>query len=66
VIGNRVDIGAGAKILGEIRIGDDSSIGANAVVLTDVPEGSIAVGIPAVVRPRKKLDQWREECSTVS
>ncbi len=66
VIGNRVDIGAGAKILGEIRIGDDSSIGANAVVLTDVPQGSIAVGIPAVVRPRKKLDQWREECSTVS
>ena len=66
VIGHRVDIGAGAKILGEIHIGDDSSIGANAVVLTDVPANSIAVGVPAHVRPRKKLDQWREECSTVS
>jgi serine O-acetyltransferase len=67
VIGNRVDIGTGAKILGEIRIGDDSSIGANAVVLTDVPAGSIAVGVPATIRPRKKkVDQWREECSTIS
>lgn len=53
VIGNRVDIGAGAKILGSIRIGDDVAIGANAVVLTDVPPDSIAVGIPARVLPRK-------------
>ena len=53
VIGNRVDIGAGAKILGAIRIGDDSAIGANAVVITDVPAGSIAVGVPAKVRPKK-------------
>src|SRR5580704_16690140 len=43
-IGNRVDIGAGAKLLGEIQIGDDVAIGANAVVLCDVPAGSIAVG----------------------
>jgi serine O-acetyltransferase len=53
VIGNRVDVGAGAKILGSIRIGDDVAIGANAVVLTDVPPHSIAVGIPARVLPRK-------------
>jgi serine O-acetyltransferase len=53
VIGNRVDVGAGAKILGSIRIGDDVAIGANAVVLTDVPSHSIAVGIPARVLPRK-------------
>ncbi|HEV2275175.1 MAG TPA: serine O-acetyltransferase [Acidobacteriaceae bacterium] len=53
VIGNRVDIGAGAKILGPIRIGDDVAIGANAVVLTDVPAGSIAVGIPARILPRR-------------
>lgn len=46
-IGNRVDIGTGAKLLGPITIGDDVSIGANAVVLTDVPAGHIAVGIPA-------------------
>jgi serine O-acetyltransferase len=52
-IGNRVDIGAGAKILGPIHIGDDVAIGANAVVLRDVPAGSIAVGVPAVVRPRR-------------
>ncbi len=53
VIGNRADIGAGAKILGAIRIGDDVAIGANAVVLTDVPSNSIAVGIPARILPRK-------------
>jgi len=53
VIGNRVDIGAGAKILGPIHIGDDVVIGANAVVITDVPANSIAVGIPARILPRK-------------
>jgi serine O-acetyltransferase len=53
VIGNRVDIGAGAKILGDIRIGDDVAIGANAVVLTDVPANSIAVGVPATIKARK-------------
>jgi serine O-acetyltransferase len=53
-IGNNVDIGAGAKLLGPIRIGNDVQIGANAVVLCDVPDNSIAVGIPAVVRPRRQ------------
>jgi serine O-acetyltransferase len=53
VIGNRVDIGAGAKILGSIHVGDDVVIGANAVVIRDVPANSIAVGIPARVLPRK-------------
>jgi serine O-acetyltransferase len=53
-IGNRVDIGAGAKVLGAIRIGDDVAIGANAVVLKDVPSNSIAVGIPARILPRNK------------
>lgn len=52
VIGNRVDIGAGAKILGAITIGDDVAIGANAVVLQDVPANCIAVGVPAVIKPR--------------
>lgn len=54
VIGNRVDIGTGAKILGAIRIGDDAVIGANAVVLIDVPAGALAVGIPAriILRPK--------------
>ena len=53
VFGNRVDVGAGAVVLGSIRIGDDVSIGANAVVLSDVPSNSIAVGVPARIRPRK-------------
>jgi serine O-acetyltransferase len=52
-IGDRVDIGAGAKLLGPIRIGDDVAIGANAVVITDVPSNSIAVGIPARIIPRR-------------
>jgi serine O-acetyltransferase len=56
VIGNRVDIGAGAKILGPITIGDDVSIGANAVVIKDVPAGCIAVGVPARILARRPLD----------
>ena len=51
-IGNNVDIGAGAKILGAIRIGDNVLVGANAVVLSDVPDNSIAIGVPASIRPR--------------
>ena len=46
-IGARVDIGCGACILGNVHIGDDAKIGANAVVLADVPAGATAVGIPA-------------------
>jgi len=53
IVGDRVDIGAGAKLLGPIRIGNDSAIGANAVVLCDVPANSIAVGIPARIVPKK-------------
>jgi serine O-acetyltransferase len=52
-IGNNVDIGAGAKILGKIAIGDRTAIGANAVVLCDVPPDSVAVGVPARILPRK-------------
>ena len=58
-IGDRVTVGAGAKVLGPVHIGDDSAIGANAVVTHDVPEESIATGIPAVVRPRS--DKQREQ-----
>ena len=52
VIGNNVDIGAGAKLLGRITIGDNVVVGANAVVLRDVPSNCIAVGVPAIVKPR--------------
>jgi serine O-acetyltransferase len=46
-LGKRVSVNAGAKILGNVTIGDDANIGANAVVLCDVPAGATAVGIPA-------------------
>lgn len=49
-IGKDVVIGAGARILGPITIGDGARIGANAVVVADVPPGATAVGVPAVVR----------------
>jgi serine O-acetyltransferase len=48
-LGDRVNIGAGAKILGKVNLGDDVNIGANAVVLSDVPAGKTAVGIPAKI-----------------
>ncbi len=57
VIGNDVDIGAGAKVLGGIRIGDRVRIGANAVVLKDIPDDHVAVGVPATVRPRTGMRQ---------
>lgn len=51
-LGARVNVGAGAKILGQVSIGDDANIGANAVVLSDLPTGCTAVGIPAkIIKP---------------
>jgi len=55
-IGNNVDIGAGAKLLGGITIGNNVHIGANAVVLIDIPSDSAAVGIPARIIERKSHD----------
>lgn len=46
-LGSRVNIGAGAKIFGKVTIGDNATIGANAVVLCDIPPNSTAVGVPA-------------------
>ena len=60
-IGHRVNIGAGAKILGGITIGDDAVIGANAVVIKDVPAGAIAVGVPAkILQPNPKPETQPE------
>jgi serine O-acetyltransferase len=56
VFGNNVDIGAGAKVLGNIRIGNNVAIGSNAVVLTDVPDNCLAVGVPATIKARKHAD----------
>jgi len=59
-VGNRVTIGAGARVLGPVRIGDDVQIGANSVVVKDVPAGAVATGIPAVIRfpKRDATNQW--------
>lgn len=54
-VGSHVMIGAGAKVLGPIRLGDDSKVGANAVVTKDVPDGSVAIGVPARTRPNPRL-----------
>lgn len=59
-IGDRVVIGAGAKVMGAILVGDDSRIGANAVVVKSVPENSVVVGVPgqniARSRPHQPSD----------
>jgi serine O-acetyltransferase len=52
--GNNVDIGAGAKVLGAITIGNNVSIGANAVVTCNVPDNYLAVGVPAVLKPKRR------------
>ena len=50
-LGDNVTVGAGAKVLGPVQIGSGAQIGANAVVITDVPPDYVAVGIPAKIRP---------------
>lgn len=68
-VGNNVMIGSGAKILGPIYIGDNSKIGANSVVLKDVPPNSTVVGIPGKVVNKKaknvvKIEDYgiKDEC----
>ena len=56
----RPKIGAGAKILGPLLVGDGAKIGSNAVVVRDVPAGATAVGIPARLVTEDAQD-WREE-----
>lgn len=51
-LGDRVVVGAGAKILGPVWVGNDAQVGANAVVIADVPAGAVAVGVPAKIRTR--------------
>lgn len=63
-LGDRVTVGTGARILGPIVIGADSQIGANAVVVKDVPPNSTAVGIPAHVSPRNlATDETEDEAA---
>ena len=57
-IGNNVVVGTGAKVLGNIKIGDNSYIGANAVVIKDVPANATVVGVPGRITKQdgKKMD----------
>ena len=57
VIGDDVFIGAGAKILGKIVIGNGAKIGANAVVIKDVPANATVVGVPGRIIENKKAMQ---------
>lgn len=56
-LGNEITVGTGAKILGPVTVGDRSQIGANAVVVRDVPADSVAVGVPAKVAPTRTTDE---------
>jgi len=61
-LANNVVVGAGAKVLGPIEIGEGSRIGSNAVVVKDVPPGATAVGVPGrLIRPEKTEDNGHRE-----
>ncbi|MCR4432322.1 MAG: serine O-acetyltransferase [Tepidanaerobacteraceae bacterium] len=55
-LGNNIVVGSGAKVLGPLKIGDNSKIGAGAVVLKDVPPNSTVVGVPGKAVVREKID----------
>ncbi|KLI01631.1 hypothetical protein SINU_12410 [Sporolactobacillus inulinus CASD] len=63
IIGSDVYIGAGAKVVGPIKVGDSAIIGANAVVLKDVPDIARAVGIPAHIIKSDKIIYTRHSPS---
>ena len=67
VIGNDVFIGAGAKVLGGIKIGDNAVIAANSLVTTNVPPGTIAIGVPARIIRRRDVnsDSTREQTDVI-
>ena len=58
VIGSDVYISAGARVIGRIKVGNNVIIGANAVVNKDVPDNSIVVGVPAVVKKHVDCSIW--------
>lgn len=64
-IGDRVFVGAGAKIIGEVTIGNDVIIGANAVVTKDVPDGAVVGGVPAKILSMDGAKQVKLWCSDI-
>lgn len=56
IIGNEVFIGAGAKVIGHVSVGDFARIGTNAVVVKDVPPFALAIGVPATCTVSSKID----------
>lgn len=62
VLERGVDVGAGAVILGNVRLGAYSTVGANAVVLCDVPSGAVAAGVPAVIVRAGQGEEPRAGC----
>lgn len=58
IVGNNVLIGAGAKLIGSIKIGDDVRIGANAVITKDVPAGATVVGMNKIINKSGKTDDF--------
>ena len=60
ILGDNVEVFTGARILGSVKIGEGSVIGANAVVLQDVPAYCLAVGVPARVIDRRKAHKSEE------
>lgn len=67
-IGNNVLIGTGAKVLGPFKVGDNSRIAANSVVLSEIPPNSTAVGIPArvVKMDGQKVEDYATEVDQVN
>lgn len=64
-VGNHVMIGAGAKVLGPITIGDGAKVGANAVVTKDVPEDAVAIGVPAQLRQKPETRMVEKDCDLI-
>lgn len=64
-LGDGVVIGSGARVLGPIWVGDGAKVGANAVVVKDVPAGATAVGVPAVIRRREHAGNGSAEATRV-
>ena len=64
-LGRNVVVGAGAKILGPITVGDDAKVGSNAVVVRDVPPGATAVGIPARIHTAEDAQRQEQQAAKI-